>query len=471
MPQGLQQGETLEPLNGFPPPSMPDVAGASHPSLREGETLEPIAQPNYAGRGDSSQIGHDTGFVHGLIRGGRNIVHTAKEFGSDLANPDMPVALSDRPGDQGSVAARMQGDTMLNKYVLGPAAQEKQRSLEEADAMHRTSGLESLGHGLTSMVHTAGEFVPVAGPLIGSLVDRGREGDISGAVGEGATYALAPRIARGVGGKAVAAARDIPGLREVVPSVEGAGITIGKSRLGPAIGRAVNATTSSEEPAAPPTVSVAAAAPVAPRGLRAGACEAPASPLSPQPQLGEGVHEGEYMEDPPPVIRGQLQRGAIPQRGGFEPNQPALPAIGQPIRLPAEFPPARQPVIRTTPSAPLEPLRTREIAGLHPSNRPIGAIPAESVLSSNWPPEAEDYPRLVNEMKGQASPELRRPVTENPVVGSLVRAMQKSGLPIAERPNLLLKGSGRVNRIMGPDEDLSGALTDSLRQARRQMKQ
>jgi hypothetical protein len=27
--------------------------------------------------------------------------------------------------------------------------------------------------------------------------------------------------------------------------------------------------------------------------------------------------------------------------------------------------------------------------------------------------------------------------------------MQKSGLPIADRPNLLLKGSGGVNRILG----------------------
>lgn len=34
--------------------------------------------------------------------------------------------------------------------------------------------------------------------------------------------------------------------------------------------------------------------------------------------------------------------------------------------------------------------------------------------------------------------EISRPITENKVVGSLVRAMQKSGLPIAERPNLLL---------------------------------
>jgi hypothetical protein len=46
--------------------------------------------------------------------------------------------------------------------------------------------------------------------------------------------------------------------------------------------------------------------------------------------------------------------------------------------------------------------------------------------------------------------------------------MQKSGLPIAERPNLLLKGSGRVNRIIGPEEELTGPLKESLRQARRQ---
>jgi hypothetical protein len=46
-----------------------------------------------------------------------------------------------------------------------------------------------------------------------------------------------------------------------------------------------------------------------------------------------------------------------------------------------------------------------------------------------------------------ALPGLTRPVTENPIVGSLVRAMQESGVPIAKRPNLLLKGSGSVNRI------------------------
>ena len=83
----------------------------------------------------------------------------------------------------------------------------------------------------------------------------------------------------------------------------------------------------------------------------------------------------------------------------------------------------------------------------------------------------EPYPRLIDQIKAKASPEISRPVTENPVVGSFVRAMQKSGLPIAERPNLLLKGSGRVNRILSPDEELTGPLEKSLSQARRQREQ
>jgi hypothetical protein len=49
-------------------------------------------------------------------------------------------------------------------------------------------------------------------------------------------------------------------------------------------------------------------------------------------------------------------------------------------------------------------------------------------------------------------------------------AMQKSGVPIAE-PNLLLKGGGRVNRILRLEEDLTGIMTKSVRQARRQREQ
>jgi hypothetical protein len=64
-------------------------------------------------------------------------------------------------------------------------------------------------------------------------------------------------------------------------------------------------------------------------------------------------------------------------------------------------------------------------------------------------------------------PQLRPPVTENPAVGDLSRAMQKSGVPIADRPSLLLKGSGRVNRILGSNEDLTDAVAKSVRLAKR----
>jgi hypothetical protein len=99
----------------------------------------------------------------------------------------------------------------------------------------------------------------------------------------------------------------------------------------------------------------------------------------------------------------------------------------------------------------------------------LGKIPvAEPEPQPNFPPE-EPTPKF--QIRGPSASKISRPVTENPVVGSLVRAMQKSGLPIAERPNLLLKGSGRVNRILGPEEDLAGPLEKCLRQVRRQREQ
>jgi hypothetical protein len=154
---------------------------------------------------------------------------------------------------------------MLNKYVLGPAAHEKEMSILEAQAMHDSHGIESIGHGLTSMIHTAGEFVPVVGPVVGSLVDRAREGDIAGAVGEGATYALAPKVARGVGGKAIDAARDVPGVRTLIPSTEGIGRAIGNSpTVGPMIEKAIN-TVSPPEPAPARAIPTSGrAGPVAP---------------------------------------------------------------------------------------------------------------------------------------------------------------------------------------------------------------
>ena len=85
--------------------------------------------------------------------------------------------------------------------------------------------------------------------------------------------------------------------------------------------------------------------------------------------------------------------------------------------------------------------------------RPNVQTAEDAVVSqSQWPPQTRLQPT----------------VTENPVVGDLSRAMQKSGVPIADRPSLLLKGSGRVNRILGPNEDLTEAMAKSVRLAKRQ---
>jgi hypothetical protein len=179
-----------------------------------------------------------------------------------------------------------------------------------------------------------------------------------------------------------------------------------------------------------------------------------------RPKLVDQVMEGEYVDSPPPPrsIRGALPAGRYEQPGGFEPTQPALPERGQSIRLPESFPPARQPIIRTTPSEPLKPLRLVDQV-LAPSE-------SEGTLAVE---QTKDYPRLIEQVRAGGTP--TRPVTENPVVGSLVRSMQKSGMPIAERPNLLLKGSGRVKRILGPEEDLTDAMNKSLRTVRRQSEQ
>ncbi len=97
-----------------------------------------------------------------------------------------------------------------------------------------------------------------------------------------------------------------------------------------------------------------------------------------------------------------------------------------------------------------------------PRSRVIAAPGTGQQSGAPGPLAAEDRPARI------AKPNLRPSVTENPAVGDLTRAMQKSGMPMAERPNLLLKGSGRVNRILGPEEDLTNALAKSVRVARRQ---
>ncbi len=162
---------------------------------------------------------------------------------------------------------------------------------------------------------------------------------------------------------------------------------------------------------------------------------------------------------------------------------PETPAAAQPIppRSGLALPPAPR-------GAELADLPRTDARSAAETGEALGQLPKPGRLVDQIAQRttaAEPYPRLIEQVRAEApprlidrvltstesAPDLSRPVTENPVVGSLVRAMQKSGVPIAKRPSLLLKGSGRVNRILGPEEDLTGPLTKGLRLARWQKEQ
>lgn len=265
MADQLKDGETLEPLGAQP-------TGRTSAGLKAGETLEPIQRGSSSAAGSSEpEPFASSRFGQGVKRGVLNILHGGKEIGADLITRPTPVLTGE--------------DSMLNKYILGPAAHEKERSIQEAATMHDSRGIESVGHGLTSMIHTAGEFVPVVGPIVGSLVDRAREGDIAGAVGEGATYALAPKVARGAGAKAIDVVRDVPGVRTLIPSAGGAGRAIGSSpTVGPIIEKAIN-TVSSPEPVRARAIPIGGpAGPIAP--AVGGPAEIPqAIPMAPKAEV------------------------------------------------------------------------------------------------------------------------------------------------------------------------------------------
>jgi hypothetical protein len=182
---------------------------------------------------------------------------------------------------------------------------------------------------------------------------------------------------------------------------------------------------------------------------------------------------------PPPVFsKTRLGPDAPPSEvgmarglGGYRPAGGSEALAGIPTPEAVAEPAPR----RVGPEAPpTEVIKARGLGGYAPPEPAagLGKIPIASTESeapgSSFPPD-KPAPRF--HIPSPSANKISRPVTENPVVGSLVRAMQKSGLPIADRPNLLLKGSGRVNRILGPEEELTGPLADSLRQARRQRDQ
>ncbi len=64
-------------------------------------------------------------------------------------------------------------------------------ALAEAEAYTGAKGTEAVGHLLNTYIHTAGEYVPVAGPFVASLIDKAESGDVGGAISQVAALAAA----------------------------------------------------------------------------------------------------------------------------------------------------------------------------------------------------------------------------------------------------------------------------------------
>lgn len=181
-----------------------------------------------------------TRFVEGVGRGLQNVAGFAKQVYSDFTG-DTPVALSNKPEDQGSLADRLQGESMLGQYILQPAAHEKQRAEEErAQVKHFIPrSMEEAKHSVMAGVHDVGEYVPGIGPIVGHLADTAvNEGDVAGAAGEGLVYVAVPKVVE-KGAGVVGSGLGKMGVE--VPSVREVGRAVGRNRVtGPVVERLAN---------------------------------------------------------------------------------------------------------------------------------------------------------------------------------------------------------------------------------------
>ena len=355
-----------------------------------------------------------------------------------------------------------------------------------------SSGLQSVARGLRGAVRGIGQtFNPIPQP------------------GENALTATPiARIGRGIGTLAKEASQVPAAIHDINTSADPLGTyaKVTQETVGQGAGQALTAL-ATEGLARRPFVRGLKAAtkgpepvyPGAPLPEHPGVFPGAPLPLRPSPELlqARGLTTGARVPPPEPSAGlGRLPVATAP----IEPDEIIPPnprtVIGRPT-----YPAGRNiglqqgdvlpggTVVRHPPIAALSPakgLPQVAVPGETPIAPPLRSIPVQRPPVAELPkfhdpglpehPYANRPPVQIPRPVGTAAQELKdmaitRPVTENPVVGSFTRAMDQSGMPIAKRPNLLLKGSGRVNRILGPDEDLTGPLAKSVRQAKRQREQ
>src|SRR5271166_3493526 len=125
-------------------------------------------------------------FARGVGRGAMNLVTgiptAAYQAGKEAAqfHQAHPV-IGSIPGVSGGVGAY--------RALYQKPTEAAENEMQQAAQAHGTQ-VPMLGHALA--------HVPIAGPMALSMGKRAAEGDVAGALGEAATYAVAPEIARNV---------------------------------------------------------------------------------------------------------------------------------------------------------------------------------------------------------------------------------------------------------------------------------
>jgi hypothetical protein len=194
----LREGEELVPVKTNPT--------ATHPSLKEGETLAP-RQPvvSRSSGASESTIPANYGFtpINMLGQAGEGLFELGKGvygMGKDILFPE---------GNTEGERLRFLG----NKYIVDPAKAENRK------AQNAASPWESVGHSVAAAI-------PVVGPWAASLGEQAGTGDIGGALAKGGTQTLAaefaPRFAGSAVGKTVRMGR---GVLNIARALEEAGRT------------------------------------------------------------------------------------------------------------------------------------------------------------------------------------------------------------------------------------------------------
>lgn len=145
----------------------------------------------------------DTGILAGARRGASAIGGAPYDIGQAVATPPT------NPQEANGYSPTAEGQVALAAKRLVGAPMDEQAAKSRA----AFAG----GHPVYGTLHAIASGVPVLGPLVGNLAERGAKGDISGALTEGGMYAIAGKA----GGEVAPEVADIAG-RMKIPSKAGA---------------------------------------------------------------------------------------------------------------------------------------------------------------------------------------------------------------------------------------------------------